>query len=334
VKKFFILIVLIALIPLMASCKKDKFKITISEVTHSVFYAPQYVAITNGYFEEEGLDVTIINSEGADKVMAALLSRTVQIGLAGAEATVYVYAEGQENYGINFAQLTQKDGSFLVGREPVEDFDFSMLEGSEVLGGRPGGMPIMILEYILKNKGLDIGRNDPTKDVNVRSDVQFGALAGVFVSGEADYVSLFEPIASNLEKEERGYVLASLGAEVGNIPYTNYFTTKKYLEENEDVIQRFTNAIYKGMKWVNSATAEELAEALLPHFPDTTLDDLTIVMQRYIDIDAWAPTPVLEEDTFNHFLDIMEEGGELPSRVPYDKIVNTKFAKKAIEIVD
>lgn len=333
-KKFFILIVLIALIPLMASCKKDKFKITISEVTHSVFYAPQYVAITNGYFEEEGLDVTIINSEGADKVMAALLSRTVQIGLAGAEATVYVYAEGQENYGINFAQLTQKDGSFLVGREPVEDFDFSMLEGSEVLGGRPGGMPIMILEYILKNKGLDIGRNDPTKDVNVRSDVQFGALAGVFVSGEADYVSLFEPIASNLEKEERGYVLASLGAEVGNIPYTNYFTTKKYLEENEDVIQRFTNAIYKGMKWVNSATAEELAEALLPHFPDTTLDDLTIVMQRYIDIDAWAPTPVLEEDTFNHFLDIMEEGGELPSRVPYDKIVNTKFAKKAIEIVD
>src|SRR5690554_2417378 len=318
----------------MASCKKNKFNITISEVTHSVFYAPQYVTITNGYFEEEGLDVTIINSEGADKVMAALLSRTVQIGLAGAEATVYVYAEGQENYGINFAQLTQKDGSFLVGREPVEDFDFSMLEGSEVLGGRPGGMPIMILEYILKNKGLDIGRNDPTKDVNVRSDVQFGALAGVFVSGEADYVSLFEPIASNLEKEERGYVLASLGAEVGNIPYTNYFTTKKYLEENEDVIQRFTNAIYKGMKWVNSATAEELAEALLPHFPDTTLDDLTIVMQRYIDIDAWAPTPVLEEDTFNHFLDIMEEGGELPSRVPYDKIVNTKFAKKAIEIVD
>lgn len=333
-KKIYIFIILLILIPLIGGCRKNKNKIVISEVTHSVFYAPQYVAMTNGYFEEEGLEVSIINSEGADKVMAALLSKTVQIGLAGAEATVYVYAEGQENYAINFAQLTQKDGSFLVGREQIEDFDFSMLEGSEILGGRPGGMPIMILEYILKNKGLEIGRNDPSKDVNVRSDVQFGALAGVFTSGEADYVSLFEPTASNLEKEGRGYVLASLGAEVGNIPYTNYFTTKKYLEENEEIVQKFTNAIYKGAKWVNSHSAAEIAEALLPHFTDTTLEDLTVVMQRYVDIDAWAENPILEEETYNHFLDIMDEGGELPSRVPYNKIVNTKFAKKAMELID
>ncbi|HEY8444791.1 MAG TPA: ABC transporter substrate-binding protein [Bacilli bacterium] len=330
-KKLSLLVILLILLPVMSACRRDRYKITISEVAHSVFYAPQYVALSQGFFEEEGLEVTIINSNGADKVMAALLSRDVQIGLAGAEATIYVYAEGQENYAINFAQLTQKDGSFLVGREPIEDFDFSMLSGTEILGGRLGGMPEMVLEYALKLNGLDVGRDDPTKEVNVRTDVQFGALAGAFTSGQGDYVSLFEPTGTLLEKEGKGYVVASLGTETGIIPYTNYFTTKSYLEKNEDIIQKFTNAIYKGAKWVHSHTAREIAEACSSQFPDLSIDELTIVMQRYVDIDAWAHTPVMQEETYNRFLDIMEEADMLPSRVPYNKIVTTKFANEAVK---
>lgn len=330
-KKWLLLLLIVLILPILNACDRKENKIVISEVAHSVFYAPQYVALSQGFFEEEGLEVSIINSNGADKVMAALLSRDVQIGLAGTEASIYVYAEGQDNYAINFAQLTQKDGSFLVGREPIENFEFSMLSGAEILGGRRGGMPEIVLEYALKLNGLEVGRDDPTKEVNVRTDVQFGMLAGAFTSGEGDYVSLFEPTGTMLEKNGEGYVIASLGTETGVIPYTVYFTTKKYLEENEEIIQKFTNAIYKGAKWVHSHSAREIAEACLPYFPDISLNDLTVVMQRYVDIDAWAHTPVMQKDTYERFLDIMEEAGELPERVPYNKIVTTKFAEEAVK---
>ena len=319
------------------SCKKDDdglTKITIAEVTHSVFYAPQYVAASKGFFEEVGLKVTFVNANGADKTMAALLSKDAQIGLMGSEASIYVYNEGQKDYAINFAQLTQKDGSFLVGREKIENFDISMLEGAEILGGRLAGMPEMVLEYILKNAGLEVGVNDSTKDVNVRTDVQFAAMAGAFTSNEGDYVSLFEPTASNLEKQNEGYIVASLGALSGNIPYTSYSTLKSYMNKNSDIIQKFTNAIYKAQKWVYEHTDEEVAKAISSFFTDTSLADLTTAVKNYRSIEAWAKDPTLTVESLSKLMDIIELAGQLDKRAPYDKIVTTEYARNAIESLD
>ncbi len=336
VKKISVILFLFFITFSITACnKKDKYKITVSEVAHSVFYAPSYVAMSQGFFEEEGLTIDLILGNGADKVMASLLSKDVQIGLAGAEATIYVYNEGQEDYAINFAQLTQRDGNFLVGRNENNDFNWNSLKGSSILGGRKGGMPEMVLEYALKLNGLKVGRDnkDIINDggVNVRTDVQFAALAGAFASGEGDYVALFEPTATITQNAKEGYILASLGEVTGVIPYTNYFCTKSYLENNEDVIQKFTNAIYKGSKWVYSHSPEEVAEAIHQYFPDSTISELTEVMKRYLSIEAWAKTPVLNKDAYELFLDIMEEANELTSRTPYEKIVNTTYALKAIQ---
>lgn len=315
------------------SCKKDNglTKITVAEVTHSVFYAPQYVAASQGFFEEEGLEVTFVNTNGADKTMAALLSKDAQIGLMGSEASIYVYNEGQKDYAINFAQLTQKDGSFLVGRTNIENFDISMLEGSEILGGRLAGMPEMVLEYILKNAGLEVGVNDSTKDVNVRTDVQFAAMAGAFTSGEGDYVSLFEPTASSIEKANQGYIVASLGELSGNIPYTSYSTLKSYMNKNSDVIQKFTNAIYKAQKWVYTHTDIEVAKAIQSYFTDTNESDLVVAVKNYRSIEAWAKDPTLTVDSLNKLMDIIELANQLDKRAPYDKIVTTEYARNAIE---
>ena len=314
------------------SCdKSDLTKITVAEVTHSVFYAPQYVADSLGFFEEEGLEVTFVNANGADKTMSALLSGDAQIGLMGSEASIYVYNEGQKNYAINFAQLTQKDGSFLVGREEIKDFDISMLEGSEILGGRLAGMPEMVLEYILKNAGLDVGINDSTKDVNVRTDVQFAAMAGAFTSGEGDYVSLFEPTASNLVKENEGYIIASLGELSGNIPYTSYSALKDYMSENSETIQKFTNAIYKAQVWVYEHTDEEVADAIHEYFSETSKSDLAVAVGNYRSIEAWAKDPTLTEDSLNKLMDIVELAGQLDKRAPYDKIVTAEYSKNSIE---
>ena len=315
------------------SCKKDNglTKITVAEVTHSVFYAPQYVAASQGFFEEEGLEVTFVNTNGADKTMAALLSKDAQIGLMGSEASIYVYNEGQKDYAINFAQLTQKDGSFLVGRTNIENFDISMLEGSEILGGRLAGMPEMVLEYILKNAGLEVGVNDSTKDVNVRTDVQFAAMAGAFTSGEGDYVSLFEPTASSIEKANQGYIVASLGELSGNIPYTSYSTLKSYMNKNSDVIQKFTNAIYKAQKWVYEHTDLEVAKAIQSYFTDTSESDLAVAVRNYRSIEAWAKDPTLTVDSLNKLMDIIELANQLDKRAPYDKIVTTEYARNAME---
>ena len=315
------------------SCKKDNglTKLTVAEVTHSVFYAPQYVAASQGFFEEEGLEVTFVNTNGADKTMAALLSKDAQIGLMGSEASIYVYNEGQKDYAINFAQLTQKDGSFLVGRENIDDFDISMLEGSEILGGRLAGMPEMVLEYILKNAGLEVGVNDSSKDVNVRTDVQFAAMAGAFTSGQGDYVSLFEPTASSLEKGNQGYIVASLGELSGNIPYTSYSTLKSYMNKNSDIIQKFTNAIYKAQLWVYEHTDLEVAKAIKSYFSDTTENDLAVAVGNYRAIEAWAKDPTLTVESLNKLMDIIELAGQLDKRAPYDKIVTTEYARNAIE---
>lgn len=324
----FILILVIILTLGLAGCKKETELKTIRliEVTHSLFYTPQYVALTKGFFEEEGLKIELINGKGADKCMTALLSKEADIGFMGPEASVYVYNQGRDDYVINFAQLTQRDGSFLVGREKDDNFTFDKLKGKTVIGGRKGGMPEMTLEYVLKSHGLELG-----KDVIVRTDIQFDVMAGAFVGGEGDYVTLFEPVAATLEKEGKGYVVASIGKEGGYIPYTCYSATKEYIEKNPEIIQKFTNALYKGMVWVQEHSSEEIADAVIPQFPDTDKEVLKTLIERYRDQDSWKPDLIITEEGLNHMMDIMELAGELDKRADYNKIVTTEFAKKAMK---
>lgn len=331
IKTVFMLMLVMAVGTLLSACGKgDKTKIRLAEVTHSVFYAPQYVAMELGYFEEEGFDVELILTPGADKVMAAIVSNDVQIGLCGPEAAIYVYIQGQQDYSISFAQLTQRDGSFLMGRDRITNWSWDMLKGKEILGGRKGGVPEMSLEYVLKLKGLNMGQDDPNAEVNVRTDIQFANMAGAFAAGEGDYVTMFEPTATALEKEGKAYVIASIGAEGNTIPFTAYHAKKSYLESNPEIIQKFTKAIYKGQQWTKSHTPREIAELIHPQFQEVSLDDLTIVMKRYADIQAWAETPYFEKEGFERLMDVMQLAKELPQRAPYDKVVNTEFASKVI----
>lgn len=326
-KTAIILVLILSVAMVFAACgQQDKIRISLSEVTHSVFYAPQYVAINLGFFEEQGLEVELSNGQGADKVMTAVLSGQVDIGFAGPEASIYVYNEGREDYAVVFAQLTKRDGSFLVGRTPEPDFKWENLRGKSIIGGRKGGVPEMTLEYVLKKHGLM-----PNQDLIVDTSIQFAAMAGAFTGGEGDYVTLFEPTATMLEKEGKGYVLASVGMESGEIPYTAYFAKKSYIEKNKDIIQRFTNAIYKGQQWVEQHTPKEIADVIRPSFPDTDLEILEAVAQRYKEIDAWCKDPIMTEEALNRLQDVMEEAGELKNRAPHDKIVDNSFARKAME---
>jgi len=331
-KKVISLLLVVILIAslFLAGCKKEtqKQNVRLVEVTHSLFYAPQYVAIEKGFFDKNNINIELTNGGGADKCMAALVSKQADVAFMGPEASVYVYKQGKEDYAINFAQLTQRDGSFIVGRVDDDSFTIEKMKGKTILGGRKGGMPFMTLEYVLKQHGLT-----PGVDVDVRSDVQFDMMAGAFASGQADFTTLFEPVASTFELEGKGYVVGSLGVEAGYIPYTCYSTTKSFIEKNPELIQNFTNAIYEGMVWVQKHTAAEVAEAILPQFPDSNVEFLTGVVQRYKDQDTWKPDLVLAEDGYNRLIDIMISAGELDSAAPYDKIVITDFAKKAMESI-
>lgn len=301
-------------------------KISVNEVTRSVFYAPQYLAINKGFFEEEGLEIELTTGQGADKVMTAVLAGQSDIGFAGPEASIYVYNEGKEDYAEVFAQVTKKDGSFLVSKTNTDNFNWSDLKGKTVIPGRKGGVPYMTFEYILKQNGLN-----PSKDVNLDDSIKFDLMAGAFAGGDAEYVTLFEPTASMTEDAGKGYVVASVGEASGEIPYTAYFAKKSYIEENEDIIQGFTNAIYKGQQWAKEHSAAEIAEVIEDFFPDTELDMLTRSIQSYIDIDAWNDTPILKEEAFNKLQDVMKEAGELDKEAPYNKVINNKFAEKSIE---
>jgi len=314
-----------------AENEKALDKITIAEVAHSVFYAHQYAAVAMGFFEDEGIKVDIINTSGADKTMAALISGEAQIGLMGPEASIYVYNQGNKNYAVNFAQLTKTDGSFIVAREEMPDFSLQDLKGKDILGGRQGGVPLMTLEYVLKKNGLTIGTNKEAGEVNVRTDVQFGVMAGAFVAGEADFTTAFEPTGTEMEKEGTGYIVASVWELAGEVPYTAYSTTKSFMSDNEDLIQRFTNALYKGQQWCKTASSEEVAKAMQPFFDDLSLDELISVVDRYKSIDAWCDNPLFTEESLNAIVEIMQEAGELDKVPVYNDIVNTNFANKAIE---
>ena len=301
-------------------------KIKVSEVTRSVFYSPQYVAINNGYFKDYGIEIDLTTGQGADAVMTSVLSNEVQIGFAGPEASIYVYNEGKEDYTQVFAQLTKRDGSFLVSKEKIENFDWNMLKGKTVIPGRKGGVPYMTLEYVIKQHGLT-----PGKDLTLDDSIKFDLMASAFTSGDADYVTLFEPTASNIQNMKKGYIVASVGKESGEIPYTAYFAKKSYIEKNEELIQNFTNAVYKGQKWVKEHTAKEIAEAIQNFFPDTDLELLATAIQSYKDIDAWNETPVLKQESFDKLQEVMSLAGELTQKAPYDKIINNKYAENAIK---
>lgn len=302
--------------------------IRLNEVVRSVFYAPMYVAINEGFFEEEGLSIDLSTGQGADKTMQQLLSGNVDIGFSGPEQVVYIYNQGREDYPVVFGQLTQRDGSFLVGREEEENFEWSSLKGKEIIGGRPGGIPEMALEYVLKQNGLN-----PENDVKMVTNVDFTATAGAFKSGIGDYVALFEPTATMLEKDGAGNIVSSIGNEAGNISYTCFYTTKSYMDENPDIIQKFTNAIYKGQQWVQQHTSEEVADSIISFFPGTDKEVIVKVIDNYKNIEAYSETPEVSEDGLNKLMDIIQGYDEslITERPDFNIIVNNSFAKQAIK---
>ena len=302
-------------------------KVTLNEVAHSIFYAPQYVAIEEGYFAEEGLNLTLVTGFGADKTMTAVISGEADIGFMGAEASVYAYQEGATDPVVNFAQLTQRAGNFLVAREEMPDFKWEDLKGKKVLGGRKGGMPEMVFEYILKKNGID-----PQKDLTIDQSIDFGSTAAAFTGDDsAAYTVEFEPSATILEKEGAGYVVASLGEASGYVPYTSYSAKASYMKENPEIIQKFTDALQKGMDYVQSHTPEEIAEVIAPQFKETDLETITAIVKRYYDQDTWKENLIFEKDSFELLQDILEDAGELTDRTAYENLVQTEYAQKACE---
>jgi NitT/TauT family transport system substrate-binding protein len=328
-KKLICLLALFAMTAtLFVGCKgkDDIIEITLNEVAHSVFYAPMYVAFEEGYFEDEGLKVNLVNGLGADKTMTALISGECEIGFMGSEASIYVYNQGAEDYVINFAQLTQRAGNFLVSRDMNEEFKWENIKEKTVLGGRKGGMPQMVFEYILKKQGID-----PFKDLNIIQNIDFGLTSQAFASGQGDYTMEFEPAATALELEGVGKVVASLGVESGKVPYTAFSAKKSYIEKNSDVIQKFTNAIQRGMNYVQSHSPEEIAKAISGQFKETDEKTLVMLVTRYYEQDTWKDNLIFEEASLTLLQDILEEAGELEKRVPYEAIITTEYAKEALK---
>ena len=301
-------------------------KVKVAEVTRSIFYAPQYVAIEKGFFKEEGLDVEITTTWGGDKTMTALVSDGADIALVGSETSIYVSAQGSTDPVINFAQLTQTDGTFLVSRKRIEHFEWEQLNGSTFLGQRKGGMPQMVGEYVLKKHGID-----PHKDLNLIQNIDFANIANAFISGTGDYVQLFEPQASLFEKEGKGYIVASFGTESGHVPYTTFMTKESFLNKNEATIEKFTTAIYKAQQWIQENSSDETAKLIQKYFEDTDVELIETVIDRYKNQGSFATDPILDEEEWNNLQNIMDEAGELPKRVDYNTLVNTEFAEKVMK---
>ena len=297
----------------------DLTKVNVAEVTHSVFYAPQYIALEEGYFEEEGLDVEITLTSGADNVMAAVLSGDANIGLSGSEATIYVYNKGEKDYIKTFAQLTQKDGSFLISREKIDNFKVEDMKDKYVIAGRAGGMPEMTLEYALKQNGLD-----PKKDLSLDTSIDFASMGGAFIGGTGDFVSLFEPLATQIVNEGYGYKVAQLGTLTDNVPYTAYNARISYLEENPDVIEGFTRAIQKGLDFIHTKSSDEITNAIMDQFPDASYNDIKNSVESYLENDTWPKTTEFTEKSFDHLQDIVIEAGFLDKKVSYNDLIYVK----------
>ncbi|MGL5869968.1 ABC transporter substrate-binding protein [Clostridium chrysemydis] len=314
---------------LLISCNKEDDKslkkVRLSEVVRSIFYAPMYVAINEGYFKEEGLDIDLSTAQGADKVMQNVLSKNADIGFCGPEQVIYIYNQGRDDYPVLFSKLTNRDGSFLVSREDSKNFSWSDLKGKEIIGGRPGGVPEMALEYVLNKNNIV-----PNKDVTMVTNIDFTATSGAFKSGKADYVSLFEPTASMLQKEGSGKIVSSIGESAGEMPYTSFFATKSYIDENKDTIASFTKAIYKGQQYVNSNSSKDIAEKIKSFFPGTEEDIIISVIDNYKKIGAIAKDPVITEEGLNHLMDIISkyDSSLIKSRPPFKDIVTNEFTDK------
>ena len=316
----FVIVLTIFLTGCQFTKKKEESKlknIKVAEVTHSIFYTPLYVADALGYFKDNGLDVEILLTSGANNVAAAVISGDVQIGLCGSEQTIYIYNEGAEDYLVNFAGLTKRDGSFLVSREKNDDFKVEDLENAWIIGGRNGGMPAMTLTYTINENGV--------KNANVDTSIDFAAMSGAFIAGSGDYVTLFEPNALALEQEGYGYVVASVGKLGGEVPYTVFNAKKSYIKNNPDVIDGFTKSIQGGLDYVYTHDAKEIAEIISPYFPDNTLNEITEVVKRYVENDSWYKTTYIAEDGFNHIKEIIDFNGLLTKDTPYEAIVDNTY---------
>jgi NitT/TauT family transport system substrate-binding protein len=331
IKLFSIILSIMMVTAIFSGCGKQEqnkqlVKIRLNEVVRSIFYAPMYAAISEGFFKEQGLDIELSTGQGADKTMQQVLSGNAEIGFCGPEQVIYLYNQGREDYAVLFAQLTQTDGSFLVGRKPEPDFKWENLRGKTIIGGRPGGVPEMTLEYVLRNHGLT-----PGKDVNIITNLAFTATASAFKSGTGDYVASFEPTASMLEKEGAGYIVASIGKASGEMPYTCFFTTKSYMDKNPEIIQKFANAIYKGQLWVESNDSKKVAQSISSFFPGSDVALLATIIDRYKSQGSFAKDLTLKEEGLSRLMDIIQsyKADLIPSRPPYDKIVTTKFAEEA-----
>lgn len=319
---FIIIITCITLVLLNNKKDSNLKKIKVAEVTHSVFYAPQYAAHALGYFEDEGLDVEIILTPGADAVAAAVLSGDVQIGFCGSEQTIYIYNQGEKDYLINFSALTKKDGSFLIARNENKDFKVTDLKGSHIIAGRKGGMPSMTLKWALNQNGIDTN-----KDLNFDTSIAFASMNGAFIGGTGDYVTAFEPSASQLVKQGYGHIVASIGELGGNVPYTTYSARKSYINKNKDVIEGFTKATQKGLDYVHNHTAEEIATKITSYFPDVSYNELVNSIKKYKDIDSWYETTAINEKDFDHIQEIIKNDNELDKKAPFDKLVDNSFSK-------
>jgi NitT/TauT family transport system substrate-binding protein len=323
---FSLFIIAVLIIPL-AACGKDKVQtVKVAEVTRSIFYAPQYVALEKGFFEDEGLKIELTTAWGGDKTMTAVLSNAADIALVGSETSIYVYAQGSNDPVINFAQLTQTDGTFLVSREKIDNFSWDQLKGSEYLGQRTGGMPQMVGEFVLKKHGID-----PKADLKMIQNIDYANIPNAFASGTGDYVQLFEPQASLFEKEGKGHIVASFGTESGHVPYTTFMAKQSYMKKNPETIEKFTRAIYKAQQWVETHSAKETAEAIQPYFKDTDLELIETVVERYKSQGSFATDPILDEEEWNNLQAIMDEAGELPKEVSHETLVDTEVAGKVSE---
>jgi NitT/TauT family transport system substrate-binding protein len=326
------LLVFILMLTIAACNNTDKTdsekieKVRLVEVTRSIFYAPEYVAIAKGFFEEEGLEVELSTAFGGDKTMTTLLSNGADIALVGSETSIYVYAQGSNDPVINFAQLTQTDGTFLVSREKIDNFSWDLLKGSTFLGQRTGGMPQMVGEFVLKKHGID-----PHQDLTLIQNIDFANIASAFASGTGDFVQLFEPQASIFEQEGKGHIIASFGTESGHVPYTTFMAKDSYMKENKDIVEKFTRALYKAQQWVETHSSDEVAEAIESYFPDTDIELISTVVDRYKEQGSFATDPILDVEEWNNLQDIMDEAGELPQEVDHTTLVNTEIAEKVKE---
>ena len=337
------LIIVSIFMALLTGCGKSNtknqklVKLRLNEVVRSVFYIPMYAAIAEGFFEEEGFDIELSTGQGADKTMQQVLSNNADIGFCGPEQVIYLYNQGREDYAVIFAQLTKRDGSFLVGRQKDESFEWEKLKGKTLIGGRPGGVPEMTLEYVIRSHNLSISYNDekPQKDVNIITNLAFTATAAAFKSGLGDYVALFEPTGTMLQDEGSGSIVSSIGKESGEIPYTCFFTTKSYMEKNPDTVQKFTNALYKGLLWMENSSDEKIASSIKSFFEGSDEKQLISVIKRYREQDTWSKDLILSEKALSRLEDVIESYQKdlMPSRPPYDKVVNNKFAKEANKTV-